>query len=221
MRPHAPSARSTSARRRSRSAAGPSRWKASKAPTGCSSGSKELRGHGRLAGKTRGVLVKCAKPGQELRADLPSIGPADGRGGACRRACRHRASRPAARWCSKVPALIARADALGLFVVGLPLRSRPMTAERPLKIAIVAGEESGDLLGADIVAGAASARPAARCNSSASAGGICRRSAWRRCSTPAEIALMGLQRRPARPAAPDAADRPDGAVPSPPTSPTA
>ncbi|TIU20728.1 MAG: DUF1009 domain-containing protein, partial [Mesorhizobium sp.] len=36
---------------------------------------RELRGHGRLAGKTRGVLVKCAKPGQELRADLPSIGP--------------------------------------------------------------------------------------------------------------------------------------------------
>ncbi|RVA96121.1 UDP-2,3-diacylglucosamine diphosphatase LpxI, partial [Mesorhizobium sp. M7A.F.Ca.CA.004.02.1.1] len=36
---------------------------------------KLLRGHGRIAGKTRGVLVKCAKPGQELRADLPSIGP--------------------------------------------------------------------------------------------------------------------------------------------------
>ncbi len=34
-----------------------------------------LRGHGRLAGKTGGVLVKCAKPGQELRADLPAIGP--------------------------------------------------------------------------------------------------------------------------------------------------
>lgn len=35
-----------------------------------------LRDHGRLAGKRRGVLVKCAKPGQELRADLPAIGPA-------------------------------------------------------------------------------------------------------------------------------------------------
>lgn len=34
-----------------------------------------LRGHGRLAGKKRGVLVKCAKPQQELRADLPAIGP--------------------------------------------------------------------------------------------------------------------------------------------------
>ena len=35
----------------------------------------DLRDHGRLAGKSGGVLVKCAKPGQELRADLPAIGP--------------------------------------------------------------------------------------------------------------------------------------------------
>ena len=34
-----------------------------------------LRSHGRLSGKKRGVIVKCAKPGQELRADLPAIGP--------------------------------------------------------------------------------------------------------------------------------------------------
>lgn len=37
---------------------------------------RQLRGHGRLAGNRRGVLVKCAKPGQEQRADLPAIGPA-------------------------------------------------------------------------------------------------------------------------------------------------
>ncbi len=36
---------------------------------------KTLRDHPRLASRPRGVLVKCAKPGQELRADLPSIGP--------------------------------------------------------------------------------------------------------------------------------------------------
>lgn len=36
---------------------------------------KDLRSHGRLAGKKGGVLVKCAKPGQETRADLPTIGP--------------------------------------------------------------------------------------------------------------------------------------------------
>lgn len=34
-----------------------------------------LRTHGRIAGRTGGVLVKCAKPGQELRVDLPTIGP--------------------------------------------------------------------------------------------------------------------------------------------------
>ena len=37
---------------------------------------KALRANGRIAGIGRGVLVKCAKPGQELRADLPTIGPA-------------------------------------------------------------------------------------------------------------------------------------------------
>ncbi len=77
-----------------------------------------LRGHGRIAGKTRGVLVKCAKPGQELRADLPSIGPqtveaahAAGLAGIAVEAGR-----------SLVldgPATIGRADALGLFIVGL------------------------------------------------------------------------------------------------------
>lgn len=35
----------------------------------------DLRSHGRLAGARGGVLVKCSKPGQELRADLPAVGP--------------------------------------------------------------------------------------------------------------------------------------------------
>ncbi len=34
-----------------------------------------MRGHGRLAGKSGGVLVKCCKPQQDRRADLPAIGP--------------------------------------------------------------------------------------------------------------------------------------------------
>jgi DUF1009 family protein len=34
-----------------------------------------LRSHGRLAGKERGVLAKVSKPQQEVRADLPAIGP--------------------------------------------------------------------------------------------------------------------------------------------------
>jgi UDP-2,3-diacylglucosamine hydrolase len=36
---------------------------------------KDLRSHGRIAGRKRGVLAKCAKPGQEERLDLPTIGP--------------------------------------------------------------------------------------------------------------------------------------------------
>ena len=76
---------------------------------------QQLRGHGRLAGRTRGVLVKCAKPGQELRADLPSIGPqtveaahAAGLAGIGVEAGRSLVLDGAA--------VIARADALGLFV---------------------------------------------------------------------------------------------------------
>ncbi|MEQ1952401.1 LpxI family protein [Mesorhizobium yinganensis] len=80
---------------------------------------RDLRGHGRLAGKGRGVLVKCAKPGQEMRADLPSIGPltveaahAAGLAGIGVEAGRSLVLDSAE--------LVARADALGLFVVGLP-----------------------------------------------------------------------------------------------------
>jgi DUF1009 family protein len=80
---------------------------------------RQLRGHGRLAGKTRGVLVKCAKPAQELRADLPSIGPltveaahAAGLAGIAVEAGRS--------LILEGPATIARANALGLFINGLP-----------------------------------------------------------------------------------------------------
>lgn len=34
-----------------------------------------MRNHGRLAGKAGGALVKCVKPDQEKRADMPTIGP--------------------------------------------------------------------------------------------------------------------------------------------------
>lgn len=88
---------------------------------------RELRGHGRLAGRTRGVLVKCAKPGQELRADLPSIGPltveaahAAGLAGIAVEAGRSLVL--------EGPATIGRANALGLFVIGLPA-AEPAHAE--------------------------------------------------------------------------------------------
>lgn len=80
---------------------------------------RDLRSHGRLAGKTRGVLVKCAKPGQELRADLPSIGPATVE--AAHAAGLAGIGVEAGRALILDSAeMVARADALGLFVVGLP-----------------------------------------------------------------------------------------------------
>jgi DUF1009 family protein len=84
---------------------------------------KGLRSHGRLAGKKRGVLVKCAKPGQELRMDLPSIGPgtvtaahAAGLAGIGVEAERSLVL--------DLAGVIAEADRLGLFVVGLPREKR-------------------------------------------------------------------------------------------------
>jgi UDP-2,3-diacylglucosamine hydrolase len=81
-----------------------------------------LRTHGRLAGKTRGVLVKCAKPGQELRLDLPAIGPATI--DAAHRAGLAGIGVEAQRsLVLDYAAMVERADALGLFVVGLAGKS--------------------------------------------------------------------------------------------------
>jgi hypothetical protein len=84
---------------------------------------RDLRGHGRLAGRSGGVLVKCAKPGQEARADLPSIGPntveaahAAGLAGI--------AVEAGHSLVLDGPAMIEKADALGLFVIGLPARGQ-------------------------------------------------------------------------------------------------
>jgi DUF1009 family protein len=84
---------------------------------------RTLRSHGRIAAAKRGVLVKCAKPGQELRADLPAIGPAtiDGAHAAGLAGIGVEAGRSLIL---DHGALIARADALGLFVVGLSAEGR-------------------------------------------------------------------------------------------------
>jgi len=80
---------------------------------------RDLRGHGRLAGKTRGVLAKCAKPGQELRADLPTIGPATIESA-------HEAGLAGIGVEAERTLVLERqrtielADQLGMFVVGLP-----------------------------------------------------------------------------------------------------
>ena len=79
---------------------------------------RELRSHGRLAGKQRGVIVKCAKPGQELRADLPAIGPLTV-------AAAHEAGlagigvEAGRSLILDYETVCADSDALGLFVIGL------------------------------------------------------------------------------------------------------
>jgi DUF1009 family protein len=80
---------------------------------------KDLRTHGRLAGIGRGVLVKCAKPGQEVRADLPTIGPAT-----IERAHAARLAGVAVEaertFVLEFGKTVERANALGLFLVGFP-----------------------------------------------------------------------------------------------------
>lgn len=80
---------------------------------------RDLRQHGRIAGTKRGVLVKYSKPGQEVRADLPTIGPAtiDGAHAAGLAGVAVEAGRT---FVLDFGRTIERADALGLFVVGLP-----------------------------------------------------------------------------------------------------
>lgn len=79
---------------------------------------RELRNNGRIAGRKRGVLVKCAKPNQELRADLPTIGPAtvDAAHAAGLAGIGIEAGRSLVLDYGEV---VERADRLGLFVIGL------------------------------------------------------------------------------------------------------
>ncbi|WP_378950954.1 LpxI family protein [Mesorhizobium sp. ANAO-SY3R2] len=79
---------------------------------------RDLRDNGRIAGRKRGVLVKSAKPNQELRADLPTIGPAtiDAAHAAGLVGIGVEAGRSLVLDFGE---MVARADRLGLFVVGL------------------------------------------------------------------------------------------------------
>ncbi len=108
-----------------------------------------LRGAGRISPRRRGVLVKLCKPQQDVRADLPSIGlstvnecQGGGLGGNCNRGgtCSRAGSPGCDQGSRRSRAFCLRA------------RSRPAVMGAVMKIAIVAGEVSGDLLGADLVA---------------------------------------------------------------------
>jgi DUF1009 family protein len=79
---------------------------------------RDLRSHGRIAGYRRGVLVKCAKPGQEERADLPSIGP-DTIVGAHAAGLAGVGVEAGRSLVLDYPGVVEQADRLGLFVLGL------------------------------------------------------------------------------------------------------
>lgn len=77
-----------------------------------------MRGHGRLAGRKGGALVKCCKPQQDRRADLPAIGPDTV--GAARAAGLAGIGLDAGRsFILDFARTVALADEAGLFIVGL------------------------------------------------------------------------------------------------------
>jgi lipid-A-disaccharide synthase len=97
-----------------------------------------------------GVLVKTAKPGQERRADLPAIGPntvaeaaAAGLSGI--------AIEAGATLLIDRPAIAAAADRAGIFVVGVEVSDAASGANASPLIYLIAGEPSGDALGANLM----------------------------------------------------------------------
>jgi lipid-A-disaccharide synthase len=92
-----------------------------------------------------GVLVKVCKPEQDRRLDLPTIGVSTVEAVAAA-GLRGIAVEAGAALVIEAAAMARRADELGLFVVGLEA-----AADAPL-IYLVAGEPSGDILGARLIA---------------------------------------------------------------------
>jgi lipid-A-disaccharide synthase len=90
-----------------------------------------------------GVLVKVSKPGQETRADLPTIGVTTVEA-AARAGLKGIAVEVGKALVVDMAGVIAAADREGLFVTGLE-------ADNPL-IYVIAGEASGDILGGRLMA---------------------------------------------------------------------
>lgn len=104
---------------------------------------------GRAAG---GVLVKTSKPGQERRADLPAIGP-DTVAAAAAVGIKGIAVEAGATLLIDRAAIVQAADRAGLFVTGMHAPPSPAVAgktDAPL-IYLIAGEPSGDALGANLM----------------------------------------------------------------------
>ena len=98
-------------------------WSASRisrAPTGCWRAIARLREQGRIrASAGRGVLVKAPKAGQDLRFDLPTVGPRTLEGAASAELAGIAVAAGNAI-VAEPQAMIAAADKAGLFVTGMP-----------------------------------------------------------------------------------------------------
>ena len=109
---------------------------------------------GERAGEAGGVLVKVRKPGQEARADLPAIGPATV-AAAAKAGLDGIAVEAGGALVVDREAVVRAADAAGLFVVGVAVPEDAVgvsaATEGPL-VFLVAGEPSGDELGARLMA---------------------------------------------------------------------
>ncbi len=105
----------------------------------------------------RGVLAKVRKPGQDARMDLPAVGPETVRL-AARAGLKGIVVEAGGALVADLGELVRAADETGLFVAGVrvqrpsahPVRP-PIPPEGPL-IFLVAGEPSGDALGARLMA---------------------------------------------------------------------
>ena len=97
------------------------------------------------------MLVKAPKSGQDLRFDLPTMGPRTVEGAAAAELAGI-AIVAGNTMVADPQAMIEAADAAGLFVTGLarvmPARA---TADVARKIFLIATEESGDRLGANLM----------------------------------------------------------------------
>ena len=108
----------------------------------------EMRANGRVrAPRGTGVLVKAPKPAQDRRFDLPSIGPRTVEGVA-RAGLAGIAVVAGSTIVAEPEQLVTAADRAKIFVVGVPAGPEQMSPH----IFLVAGEESGDRLGAALIA---------------------------------------------------------------------
>lgn len=115
-------------------------------------GTDALLARAARAGARGGVLVKIAKPGQERRVDLPTIGVETVRGAAAA-GLKGIAVEAGGTLVLDRAALVDAADAAGLFVVGVTVTPAAVATPRDGPcVFVIAGEPSGDALGARLMA---------------------------------------------------------------------